>query len=155
MGLELIFNRLPIRFFHFIFPVSYGLMFILANYLSHLVKRGLETADLIIQDYYPEIVDWKDNKGQRLSNFELQYTCIEIRIIVKLFCAIWNSAKGYRAEAGELLKLGSIELLVIFFVGGTFIVHFFAWCWSQIKMTQCTRRHRPATIFEHQLYNYY
>ena len=83
MGLELIFNRLPIRFFHFIFPVSYGLMFILANYLSHLVKRGLETADLIIQDYHDEIVDWKDNKGQRLSNFQVQYTCIVIRIILK------------------------------------------------------------------------
>ena len=63
MGLELIFNRLAIRFFHFIFPVSYGLMFILANYLSHLVKRGLETADLIIQDHHAEVVDWKDNKG--------------------------------------------------------------------------------------------
>ena len=64
MGLELIFNRLPIRLFHFIFPVCYGLMFILANYLSHLVKRGKETTDLVIQDYHPEIVDWKDNKGK-------------------------------------------------------------------------------------------
>ena len=39
-------------------------MFILANYLSHLVKRGKETTDLVIQDYHPEIVDWKDNKGK-------------------------------------------------------------------------------------------
>ena len=66
MGLELIFNRLPIRLFHFIFPVSYGLMFVLANYLSHMVKRGLETADLTIKDYHAEIVDWKDNKGEGL-----------------------------------------------------------------------------------------
>ena len=75
MGLELIFNRLPIRLFHFIFPVSYGLMFVLANYLSHMVKRGLETADLTIKDHHAEIVDWKDNKGEGQSDLQFQY-CI-------------------------------------------------------------------------------
>ena len=70
MGLELIFNRLPVRFFHFIFPVCYGLLYILANYLSHLVKRGLETSDIVIQDYHPEIVDWKDNKGKDFHTYQ-------------------------------------------------------------------------------------
>ena len=153
MGLELIFNRLPIRFFHFIFPVCYGLMFILANYLSHMVKRGIETSDLTIKDHHAQIVDWKDNKGKGLSHFQVHYWRIIFKYVI--FRAIWNPWKGFRAESGELLELGSIELLVIFFVGGTFIVHFFAWCWSQVKMSQCTRKHRPATIFEHQLYNYY
>ena len=75
MGLELIFNRLPIRLFHFIFPVCYGLMFVLANYLSHVVKRGTAdlTADLTIKDHHAEIVDWKDNKGEGLSDLLDQY----------------------------------------------------------------------------------
>ena len=71
MGLELIFNRLPIRLFHFIFPVCYGLMFVLANYLSHMVKRG-RTADLTIKDHHEEIVDWKDNKGEGFSVLQVQ-----------------------------------------------------------------------------------
>ena len=134
-------------------------MYILANYLSHLVKRGLETSDMAIKDYHPEIVDWKDNKGKDFHTYQNRhglFTSTELwpPAILKLQ-VVKNLSKGSRAESGELFELGSIELLVIFFVGGTFIAHLFAWCWSQVKMSKCTRKHRPATIFEHQLYNYY
>ena len=43
-------------------------MFVLANYLSHMVKRGLETAVLTIEDHHADIVDWKDNKGEGQSD---------------------------------------------------------------------------------------
>ena len=33
-----------------------------------MVKRGLETADLIIKDHHAEIVDWKDNTGEGFSD---------------------------------------------------------------------------------------
>ena len=71
MGLELIFNGIPFRLFHFIFPVIYGLIFIFANYLSHMQKRSIPTniegLKMTVIPPYPEILNWDTNKGWFLT----------------------------------------------------------------------------------------
>ena len=54
--LEVAFNRIPFRFFHFIFPVSVALMYTLGNWIGYKMNPARNGV-------YPGIVDWSDNQG--------------------------------------------------------------------------------------------
>jgi hypothetical protein len=61
IGLELIFNRIPFRLVHFIFPIITALIYVLSNYIGFLMDPDRNGT-------YESIIDWEDNQGT-LSTF--------------------------------------------------------------------------------------
>ena len=54
--LELAFNRIPFRFFHFIISMCVALMYVLGSWIGYKMNPARNGA-------YPGIVDWSDNQG--------------------------------------------------------------------------------------------
>ena len=54
MLLEFTFNRIPIRFFHFIYPACVMLLYMLGNYLGYLSNPERNGT-------YEAFIDWTDN----------------------------------------------------------------------------------------------
>ena len=54
--LEVAFNRIPFRFFHFTISMSVALMYVLGSWIGYKMNPARNGA-------YPGIVDWSDNQG--------------------------------------------------------------------------------------------
>ena len=54
---ELAYNRIPFRFFHFIFPMLVALMYTLGNWIGYKMNPARNGV-------YPGIVDWSDNQAK-------------------------------------------------------------------------------------------
>ena len=54
IGLEFIFNRIPVRLLHFVYTVLVGLMYILGNYIGYLMNPKRNAT-------YSDFIDWTDN----------------------------------------------------------------------------------------------
>ena len=54
--LEVTFNQIPFRFFHFVISMSVALMYVLGSWIGYKMNPARNGA-------YPGIVDWSDNQG--------------------------------------------------------------------------------------------
>lgn len=98
--LELLFNRIPFRFFHFLFTMSVALMYVLGNWIGYKMDPARNGT-------YSNIMDWSDN------------------------------------QAGFFL--GTIETMMLFSIGGTFVLHIILWGIVKLKFL-CLRRYSTSTV---------
>ena len=88
IGLELVFNRIPFRLVHFIYPIITGLIYILANYIGFLINDKRNGT-------YSSIIDWNDNDaGFILGTIEtlLLFSCagaFVMHIILWCYTQLW------------------------------------------------------------------